>query len=393
MSDIRKNIRNAVLLLVFAALACRPVPAGAEGTEGFVLPASLEVIEEEAFAGTAVKNTELPESLTTVGDGAFSNIPGLETVTVPATDHLTISDSAFSGSGGVIIRGEEGSYAQEWADRNGLPFLPVGSDRPAALVIGQWHYALPLGSQPGCFNDARAVRGMLGGLSNRFNTALVTDLTADQIRKAIRTAFSGAKDQDVSLLYYSGHGGDDDATGKGALLGVDGSALPIADLAEILSGVKGRVIVILDSCYSGSAIAAKGALRGGDPLDAFLKQVVSGFSGYTLSSGGIGKRSGELAVPKFIVLAAAAASEISGETILDGYRCGIFTYSMLKGLGCVYPDGTYTGAMPADDGDLEVTLEEIYSYAYREANRIYSQQHGVYYGNGPEVLFSRKVIP
>ena len=96
MIKIRKNIRNAVLLLVFAALACRPVPAGAEGTEGFTLPASLQVIGEEAFAGTAIENMELPESVTTVGDGAFSGIPGLGTVTVPATDHLTISDSAVA---------------------------------------------------------------------------------------------------------------------------------------------------------------------------------------------------------------------------------------------------------------------------------------------------------
>ena len=394
MSVIRKYIRNAaVLLLAFAALVCRPAPGGAEGTAAFSLPASLQVIGEEAFAGTAIENTELPESLTSVGDGAFSDIPCLESVTVPATDRLTISDSAFDGSGGVIIRGEEGSYAQEWADRNGFPFLPADSGRPAALVIGQWHYAAPLGPLPGSLNDARAVRGMLTGLSNRFSAAMASDLTADQIRRAVRTAFSGAKDQDVSLLYYSGHGGSEEGTGKGALLGVDSSALTFADLAEILSGVKGRVIVILDSCYSGAAIAAKGASRGGNPLDAFLKDAVSSFSGYTLSPEGISKRSGELAASKFIVLAAATEEEVAGETILDGYRCGIFTYSMLKGLGCVYPDGAYTGAMPADDGDLDVTLQEIYSYAYREANRIYSYQHVVYYGTGSEVLFSRKEIP
>lgn len=393
MSKIRKILWNVAVLLVFAAVVFGSAPAGADGTAAFTLPASLQVIEEEAFAGTAIERTELPESVTAVGDGAFSGIPGLASVTVPATDHLTISDSAFSGSGGVIIRGEEGSYAQEWADRNGFPFLPVDSGRPAALVIGQWHYAAPLGPLPGCINDAGAVRGMLEGLSNRFNTVLASDLTADQMRRAIRTAFSGAKDQDVSLLYYSGHGGDEEGTGKGALLGVDGSALTIADLAEILSGVKGRVIVILDSCYSGAAIAAKGAFRGGSPLDAFLKEIVSGFSGYTLSPDGISMRSGELAVPKFIVLAAATEEEAAGETVLDGYRCGIFTYSMLKGLGCVYPDGAYTGAMPADNGDLEVTLQELYSYAYLEANRIYSYQHVVYYGNGAETLFSRKEIP
>ena len=375
-----------------AALLCLPACGGAEG---FALPSSLQTIEEEAFAGTAIENFEFPAALTDVGDRAFADISALESVTIPPTEELTISDTAFEGSD-VLIRGEEGSYAQEWAERNGVPFLSV-SDRPPALVIGQMNYQT-YNLLPGSRNDAIAMRGMLEGLSNRFNTTLATDLTANQMRRAIRTVFSSAKDNDISLLYYSGHGyRDNSGTEHGALLGVDGSRLTTRELASILSEVKGRVIVILDSCHSGAAITSKKALKSGsnsDPLDAFLKDVISSFSGYTYLPDGIRKRSAELAVSKFIVIAAASYSEETGEATVDGYKCGLFTYGALKGLGCVYPNGAYIGSMPADNGDLRVTLIELYNYATGEVNKIYARYgdippHAVYHGNDTEVLFRR----
>ena len=377
--------KTVLVWTLAAALLCLPACGGAEG---FTLPSSLQTIEEEAFAGTAMENFEFPEALTDVGDRAFADISALESVTIPPTEGLTISDTAFEGSD-VLIRGEEGSYAQEWAERNGVPFLSV-SDRPTALIIGQMNYQTyePL---PGSRNDAVAVRGFLTGLSHRFNPVYAANLTADQMKRAVRSAFSGAKTTDVSLLYYSGHGQSDyGGANHGALVGVDGSMLSFAELAGVLSDVPGRVIVILDSCYSGASITSKTTLRSsGDPLDAFLKDAVSSFSGYTYTPDGIRKRSAELAVPKFIVIAAARYTEQAGEGPIDGYRCGVFTYSMLQGMGCVYPAGAYQGSMPADNGDLRVTLKEIYDYASAKATSIWSQQHAVYYGNDTEVLFRR----
>ncbi len=384
--------KKVLIWTLAAALLCLPALGGAEG---FTLPASLQTIEEEAFAGTAMENFEFPEALTDVGDQAFADISSLESVTIPPTDGLTISDTAFEGSD-VLIRGEEGSYAETWADENGVPFIPV-SERAPALVIGQTHYASSL-TLPGSRNDAIAMRGMLTGLSNRFNTTLATDLTANQMRRAIRTVFSSAKETDVSLFYYSGHGfNDNGGTDQGALLGVDESRLTTRELASILSEVKGRVIVILDSCHSGAAITSKKAMKSGsnsDPLDAFLKEVISSFSGYTYSPDGIRKRSAELAVSKFTVIAAASFTEETGEATVDGYKCGLFTYGALKGLGCVYPNGVYNGSMPADNGDLRVTLIELYNYATGEVNKIYARYeatppHAVYYGNDTEVLFRR----
>ena len=119
MIDIRKNIRNAVLLLVFAALACRPVPAGAEGTEGFTLPASLPVIEEEAFAGIDATTVVIPEGTESIGSRAFADCDALRYIVIP--DGLSnIAEDTFDGSL-VIFVCSEGSSAAAYAENHGIP--------------------------------------------------------------------------------------------------------------------------------------------------------------------------------------------------------------------------------------------------------------------------------
>lgn len=349
-----------------------------------------------AYAGEKVWFTASAEGLTGEIYYEWQQSPDGEEwapVGMPGADTAELTFEAAAERLSLLYRCRVSAAGGEWFSQA----VSIRLEEPAApvyraLLIGQSDYTGSYAALPGCRNDVVAMRGMLTGLTNGYSVTVAANQTAGQIRSAVRSAFRDAKEQDVSLVYYSGHGSADSGTGHGALMGVDGSMITTAELAGLLGSVSGRIIVILDSCYSGAAIQTRGEVTPrGDQLSAFLKNVIADFSG--AQTGGIRKRSGELAVPKFIVLAAARYSEISGEGTLDGYRCGVFTYSLLKGLGCVYPDGAYTGAMPADNGDLEVTLEEIYRYAYQEANRIFSVQHVVYYGGGAEVLFSRRVNP
>lgn len=92
----------------------------------FKLPASLEVIEEEAFEGTAIVRVEVPESVSMIGDRAFANVKTLRSIRI--TIHTNqISASAFEGSNGVTICAPPGSYAKAWARANGIPYSPVAS--------------------------------------------------------------------------------------------------------------------------------------------------------------------------------------------------------------------------------------------------------------------------
>jgi len=99
----------------------------------FKLPASLQVIEDEAFEGTSLFSVELPDSVVTIGERAFSNITTLRDVSIP--DSVTyIARSAFTGSDKVTITASPGSYARTWAKENGVPFNSI-----TVLYAGSGH--------------------------------------------------------------------------------------------------------------------------------------------------------------------------------------------------------------------------------------------------------------
>jgi hypothetical protein len=250
-----------------------------------------------------------------------------------------------------------------------------------ALCVGDNAYTSGASELYGCVNDMNAMAGMLGGLNNAFAVTKLADGTSTQIVKAIRTLADGAKDGDVSLFSFSGHGN------TSGIFGVDGKPVTFSTLATELSKVPGRVIILLDCCQSGASIG-KGADF--DP-DAFNRAAIEAFSGYTLGPGS-GTRSGELRKSKFIVITAAYSSEYSYDGYFDGpdYPQGAFTAALIKGMGCTYPNGAYTGGtMPADaNRNGRITLKELYDYAYRTAYD-WAGQSAQFYGADDEVLFKR----
>lgn len=86
-----------------------------------VFPASLQIVEEEAFEGTSMQALLFEESLQHIGYRAFYSMQSLRDVYVPRSVEY-IEDSAFLCSSLEAIHGAEGSYAQRWADVHGIPF-------------------------------------------------------------------------------------------------------------------------------------------------------------------------------------------------------------------------------------------------------------------------------
>ncbi|MBR6039574.1 MAG: leucine-rich repeat protein [Clostridia bacterium] len=271
-----------------------------------------------------------------------------------------------------------------------------------ALLIGEKDYS---GDQKlkGPVNDMNAMAGMLKGLNRPFAVKTLSNSKKAAILNAIKTTYADAMDNDVSLFYYSGHGVDagGNDTYQGALVPIDENYITMQELAAELSKVRGRVVVILDSCMSGAAIEPKSAQNaiGPDPMDevseAFFESAVEAFSGYYLDAEdgepASNTRMGEFRKSKFIVITAATAYRSSYEGKFDGtgYYQGAFTAALIKGLGCKYPKGNYSGSMPADtDSNNKVTLYEIYRYAYDQAYS-WTGQYAKYYGPNNEVLFRR----
>jgi len=139
-------------------------------------------------------------------------------------------------------------------------------------------------------------------------------------------------------FYYSGHGAPNPKDGQAYLVPIDGdpqyldqTAYSLKRVYEKLGELKAkRVIVMLDSCFSGAggrSVLAKGAR----PL---VNNVDTGFN----SAGG-----------KIVVLTASGADQISGTNENNGH--GLFTYHLLAGLN---------GA--AADASGQVTIKSLYDY-------------------------------
>ncbi len=115
-----------ILVSVFAFL---PVPAGAgpaaadtPETGTFRLPASLRVIGEEAFEGTAAAALILEDQVTTVESRAFAGTDNLREVYIPGSVE-TLAGDAFDGAEDLTVYGIKGSAAEDWAARLGYRFV------------------------------------------------------------------------------------------------------------------------------------------------------------------------------------------------------------------------------------------------------------------------------
>ena len=240
--------------------------------------------------------------------------------------------------------------------------------RPAskyrALIIGEGKYSgteyEPL---PQATYDSSAMKGTLKNYG--YSVMKRENLSAAQICDTIRTGFRNANMVDTSLFYYNGHASDD-----GSLYTAAGDSLSLYDLANVLSEIPGKVIVILDCCYAGSGIAKVEM-----PIDAFAEED-PGLEAFPTGDREVPMvGAGEFRSNKFYVLAACGENELSYGVnniyMKSGQiaSCAFFTYAFVQGAGCSFPTGEFTGSIPADrNKDMKLTINEMYEYT---KNRTY----------------------
>ena len=293
------------------------------------LPGHLTTIEDEAFYGDmTVTKVTIPDQITSIGARAFANT-NLRYITIPGSV-TSIALDAFEGiRTPILIDTISGSVAADFALQHNLDFRASTVCR--ALLIGQTDY-------PGKYKLEGPEKDIvkLGKVLDAYSVITKTNLTAEEILEAVSTTFAEAKEQDISLFYYSGHGD----VGSGALVGIDMEGnVTAADLRKALDEIPGRKVIIVDACYSGAMIG-RSLLRNYvvDPaalfVDAFKPRIRT--------------RSSNLAVERNYVIASSKGDEESWEASYGG----IFSNALVE--------SKTSGDL---NGDHVVTFEEAYLYS------------------------------
>lgn len=237
-----------------------------------------------------------------------------------------------------------------------------------ALLIGEVTFPSSYGGNAyrnrGDINSmAQTLSRFTGDNGEKYKITKKTDLTANGILSAIGTAFSGAGPNDVSLFMISSHG-DTSMSGSsaGEISCYNGNSyLTISRLSRALSEVPGKVIVLIQTCGSGAAIASNGARSAAAPFDpeAFNKAVISAFASSTATY-----NVGELRQSKFYVLTASQIGELSwGYEYYDKDGFNYFPRWLQQSVGYDAENASWKASLPADtNSDKRVSLAEAYKY-------------------------------
>ena len=116
------------------------------------------------------------------------------------------------------------------------------------VFVGITHYRGENEDLPGTADDARNLAQSFerAGWMQRHNAIVLTDesATADRVRQAFSALAPRVGPRDMFVFFFDGHGDADE-------LDLRGRDLTRRDLSRMLDGVRGRSLVVLDSCNSG----------------------------------------------------------------------------------------------------------------------------------------------
>jgi pneumococcal surface protein A len=211
------------------------------------------------------------------------------------------------------------------------------------------------------------------------------DKTKSEIIAKMEELFKSSSESDVNYLYLTCHGGEDGTIA----IGSDGQTFSGWELASLLKQYKGKFVVMLDCCYSGTIIDVgkpdkKVASKSEERFDeqAFL----AGFS-----TGDVASKNGEMIDSKFLVLCASWKGEESYSLVGVG---SLATRYWAMGTGWDSLQNRMVSPMADTNTNGKITLEELYQYSYplvlEDASQIHEEQHvSVYPKNSQFVLFQK----
>lgn len=194
-----------------------------------------------------------------------------------------------------------------------------------------------------------------GGEFPKEHITLLTnaDATYSSIRHALFTFLKDAEEDDLVVIFFSGHGAPDATRPENLYLlpydvdpvNIAATGFPMWDLEKVLYQIlkAQRVIVLADACHSGGVGIAAGTKSVGVEADLYNRYY---------------KRLGNTS-PGRVILSSSAGNELSREGA-KWDRHGVFTWALLKGL---QGEADGVGGKPNDG---IVSLFEIIQYVTKK---------------------------
>jgi hypothetical protein len=252
-----------------------------------------------------IGRVQAPAGLTTVslnGQTLVADASGMfKTHVALAGDNTAVHVAAADQSGGeamldfVLVPGPSGKAAVASSGPRGAT-LPSGVKlgKYYALVIGNDSYAaFPELTSAG--DDAKAVAAVLQSRYG-YDVRQLANANRFEMLSALNDLREKLTEQDNLLVYFAGHG-ELDASRQGYWLPVDAqigqpnSWISNRAISDILTTMQARhVLVIADSCYSGTMTSSSLATFGGmqdSVWGDWVKTMTSGRSRTALTSGGV----------------------------------------------------------------------------------------------------------
>ena len=262
--------------------------------------------------------------------------------------------------------------------------------------------------------DVRLMRNMLASVcgpdGGTYNVFHYDDLVAsDVLAKVDELLVAPSRDGDVSMFFFASHGDyrSTDPTLAGRLYCKNKQTwVTLPELAAKLSRVKGKVIVLLESCGPGAALRELSNASADDDNsaaeeetaeDLFAQEAIRAFAaadpGLRVYRAGTelivtGQDQGVMGsnlflTEKFIVMVASGYLQASYSIGTD--TSNLFPNKLCKGVGT-------SGTMPADtecgNGDGRLTVNELFLYVYKYTK--HRQTPDVYPKDSDYVLFLRR---
>lgn len=336
--------------------------------EEIQIPEGTTNIEQQAFLGCeSIEKVWIPQSVKVIGQEAFKGCSQLREIIVASVETQIEEDALNDCETNLWLHCKPESAAADYARFNNFDYDADTHYR--ALIIGQ-NYTGTNMVLYGPSNDASAVRFCLTEMEKTsWSVTQKTNLTAQGILNTISSTFGAATEDDVSLIYFSGHGDTD-----GSLIGSD--ILPVTPnaLRKQLDVIPGRKIIIVDACYSGQLIDNSQSMLLMAPKGDFCSSFMSAFSRQS---------KGVLNTGNYFVIVSSGPRELSEEgNVYSGTSTkilGYFTFALCRGLGW---DGVTSRAIDtrADlDSNGAVSIIEAATYASREASGYNDSQHAAWW--------------